>query len=299
VEHLISVALRDASVAFIHDEEIRPVLRRIDLEIGSGQLVALLGRNGSGKSTLLRVFAGLLPLSRGSIERVEDSPIPIVFQNPDAQIVGETVLEDICFGLENIAIPTEQMAERASKALAAVGLAGFEDRPIISLSGGQKQLVCIASAIAMNPPVIIMDEPTAMLDPISKRQVMAIAEQLQREGKTVIWATHSMDEVGLADRVIVLASGSLVFDGSPEQFFYGVDDLIDEAEDVGELGPEAVATAARKSSDARLTSPCRRLGFHPPYAVEAVQSLHARGMMLDRQPVRVEDCLEAVDQLCR
>lgn len=272
-----SIALRDVTVAFIQEDGVRPVLQHIDLEIASGQFVAVLGSNGSGKSTLLRVAAGLLPVSRGTVERLDDSPIPIIFQNPDAQIVGETVIEDIRFGLENLAVPAEQMEERVSRALESVGLAGYEARAIDKLSGGQKQLVCVASAMAMQPSVLVMDEPTAMLDTTSKQRLIAIAKQWKREGKTVLWSTHMMDEVGLADRVIVLASGRIVFDGTAEDFFYG-----DDENDGGGVG-----------------SPCDRFGFRPPYAVELVRSLRRRGLLHDCKPVLVEDCMEAVSRLCR
>ena len=164
----VELALRDVTVAYEHNGEVRRVLQRIDLEIAVGETIVLVGGNGSGKSTLLQVIAGLTGLSRGTVARRDEaSIIPIVFQNPDAQIVGETVYEDICFGLENIAVPPEQMQERAREALAAVGLSGYEDVPVVQLSGGQKQLVCIASAIAMRTPMIVFDEPTAMLDPAS------------------------------------------------------------------------------------------------------------------------------------
>lgn len=266
----ISIALRDASVAYIVDGQLRPVLLDIELEIPAGQFVVILGDNGSGKSTLLRAMAGLLPLSRGTVERMDDRPIPVVYQNPDAQIVGETVMEDVCFGLENLAVPTEQMAPRANEALAAVGLAGSGDRFISSLSGGQKQLVCIASAIVMNPSVIIMDEPTAMLDPTSKGNVISIVQKLNESGKTVVWATHGMDEVSLADRVIVLSAGRVVFDDTPEKFFYG---------------------------DGKGDSPCESLGFVPPYPIRVIQGLHRKGLSKGQYPVSMSGCLEVVSRL--
>jgi len=270
MERRIAIALHDVTVAYDHDGKVRRVLQRIDLEIAVGETIALLGGNGSGKSTLLQVIAGLAGLSRGTVvRRDEASIVPIVFQNPDAQIVGETVYEDICFGLENMAVLPEQMKERAREALAAVGLGGYEDVPIVQLSGGQKQLVCIASAIAMRTPLIVLDEPTAMLDPASKSLMLQLLEQLKREGKTVVWATQSLDEVGYADRVAVLREGMIAFMGSPEEFFYGPN------------------------------PPCIELGFRIPYAIALISELQARGLLLDSKPVRVDDCMEAVSRLCR
>lgn len=275
MERPVYISLQDVAVAYAREGEIRPVLQHIDIQIGHQEMIAVLGSNGSGKSTLLQVIAGLLPVSYGTVERAETGIVPIVFQNPDAQIVGETVLEDICFGLENIAVPADQIHLRARRALAAVGLEGFEERPIEQLSGGQKQLVCIASAIAMDPAIFILDEPTAMLDSEAKKQVMQILQRLHRDGKTVIWATQSMDEVGYASRVLALQSGQLVFAGEPVEFFYGG---MDEDND---------------------KTPCRALGYHPPYEIEVVQQLHHRGLLLEEKPVGIEACIEAVNRVCR
>lgn len=267
----IQIALQDATVAFNQDGKVRSVLRDIDIQIPQGQAVGLVGRNGSGKSTLLRVIAGLLPLSRGTISRFDDSHIPVVFQNPDAQIVGQTVIEDICFGLENMAVPSEEMEERARAALLSVGLGGYEKMPVERLSGGQKQLLCIASALAMQPSVIVLDEPTAMLDPGSKKRVMLIMEKLIQEGKTVIWATQAMEELALAERIIALDEGRIVYDDTPVQFFYGTDKNI----------------------------PCCKLGFQLPYGIELIHELRRSGLPTGANPVREEDCLEVVSLLCR
>jgi energy-coupling factor transporter ATP-binding protein EcfA2 len=270
MERPIALTLQDVTVAYEHDGEVRRVLRGIDLDIAVGETIVLLGGNGSGKSTLLQVIAGLTGLSRGSITRRDEASIvPIVFQNPDAQIVGETVYEDICFGLENLAVPAEQMESRAKDALAAVGLSGYENVPIIQLSGGQKQLVCIASAIALQSPLLVFDEPTAMLDPSSRAHVLQILEQLKREGKTVVWSTQSLDEAGYADRVIVLREGMIAFTGTPEQFFYGE------------------------------FPPCVELGFRMPYAIAVIHELQRRGLLTDSRPVREDECMEAVSRLCQ
>jgi ABC-type cobalt transport system, ATPase component len=269
MERPIALALHDVTVAYDLGGEVRRVLQRIDLEIAVGETIAVLGGNGSGKSTLLQVIAGLTGLSCGSVQRQEEvSVVPIVFQNPDAQIVGETVYEDICFGLENLAVPPDQMKVRAREALASVGLSGYEDVPIVQLSGGQKQLVCIASAIAMRTPLIVFDEPTAMLDPDSRSRVLQILEQLKHQGQTVVWATQSLDEVGYADRVVVLRGGELSYVGSPTDFFYGAH------------------------------PPCIELGFRIPYAISLIHELQARGLLTDIRPVRVDECLEAVRRLC-
>ncbi len=275
----IMFSLHDVTVAYKQGEgHIQKVLNEIHLQFASGEAVAIVGGNGSGKSTLLRVLAGLTPTSRGTVVRAEMPVVPIVFQNPDAQFVGETVYEDICFGLENIAVPREQMPERVARALAEVGLAGYEQRSVEQLSGGQKQLVCIAAALALESSVLLLDEPTAMLDPLAKEQVLSVLQRQKRLGTTIIWATQAMDEAGFADRIIALADGQVKFDDAPEVFFYDRSD---------------------GKSDGKRQVPCERLGFRLPYAIQLFHQLHNRGILTDQRPVRTEACLEAVSEICR
>lgn len=278
MERLQSVVLQDVTVAYRQDDGIRIVLRDINLSLPEGRMTALIGGNGSGKSTLLKVIAGILPPSRGKVQRLSQPQdlVPVVFQNPDAQIVGQTVWEDVCFGLENTAVPPEEIKERADRALAAVGLAGFGDVPVSRLSGGQKQLLCIASVIAMQPSLLIFDEPTAMLDPAAKEQVLQVMNRLRQEGKTILWATQGIDEIGLADQVVALDDGEIVFMGTPEDFFYG-----------------------REEDGDREGIPCHTLGFRLPYSIEVIHELKRSGRLHGLRPVTAEQCMEAVSGLWR
>lgn len=256
--------LENVSVAFAGEEGVRTVLRDVQLEIAAGEWVAIVGRNGSGKSTLGRVLAGLLPVSRGMCER---SPVVVqlVFQNPDAQIVGETVWEDVCFGLENLAVPPEEMPGRVEQALRMVGLLAKKDADVATLSGGQKQLLAVAGCLAMEAEVIVFDEATSMLDPQSRARLVQVAEELHRAGRTVLWITQWMEEVARAGRVVALEEGRVAFDGTPEAFFY-----------------DGVVT------------PCEGLGFAAPYVVQVARALEQRGVALRMRPLLPEQVGDAV-----
>ncbi|MEF3305039.1 ABC transporter ATP-binding protein, partial [Paenibacillus sp. GYB003] len=190
--------LKDADVALQTGNGSETVLRRLNLRIDEGECVAVVGRNGSGKSTLLRALAGLAEVAGGETEQAcgPHKPARIVFQNPDAQIVGETVYEDISFGLENMAVAPEAMPSRVRSALDAVGLDVPPDRPVEHLSGGQKQLLCIAGAIATGARALLLDEPTSMLDPEAKADVLRVIRRLREDGATVVWTTQALDELG-------------------------------------------------------------------------------------------------------
>ncbi|MDF2716640.1 MAG: hypothetical protein K0R28_3565, partial [Paenibacillus sp.] len=165
--------LKDADVALQAPDSSATVLRRLTLRIDEGEFVAVVGRNGSGKSTLLRALGGFAQVTHGEIiaDRETMRSVRTVFQNPDAQIVGETVFEDVSFGLENMAVPSGEMQGRVREALALVGLNVSEDEPVEHLSGGQKQMLCMAGAIVTGASILLLDEPTAMLDPASKSAV--------------------------------------------------------------------------------------------------------------------------------
>jgi len=203
-------------------------LRDVSLDVSPGEMVVVLGANGSGKSTLARLANGLLVPDDGAV-RVdgldtadEDATwevrtrVGLVFQNPDNQIVGTVVEEDVAFGPENLGVERAEIRRRVDTSLATVGLTGFERREPHLLSGGQKQRLAIAGALAMRPTYLVMDEPTSMLDPEGRADVLAVTRRLRSEGHGVLHITHDLSDVASADRVIVLARGAVVFAGSPE-----------------------------------------------------------------------------------
>lgn len=203
-------------------------LQGVSLDVSPGETVVVLGANGSGKSTLARLTNGLLVPDEGTV-RVDGldtddeaamwevrTRVGLVFQNPDNQIVGTVVEEDVAFGPENLGVERAEIRRRVDSSLATVGLTGFERREPHLLSGGQKQRLAIAGALAMQPTYLVMDEPTSMLDPEGRADVLAVARRLCSEGHGVLHITHDLSDIASADRVIVLARGAVVFAGSPE-----------------------------------------------------------------------------------
>ncbi|BCX12736.1 MAG: ABC transporter ATP-binding protein [Thermosynechococcus sp.] len=190
------------------------VLDQVSLAIPQGQLWMLLGRNGSGKSTLIRILGGLLQPQRGEV--YVEQPLGFVFQNPDHQLVMPSVGADIAFSLNGESLNYWQVRERVSAALQAVNLQGLERRPIYALSGGQKQRVAIAGAIARHCRVLLLDEPTALLDPDSQRELLGYVRQLvNTQGMAALWVTHRLDELAQADGAIVLDRGKVIGQGAP------------------------------------------------------------------------------------
>ena len=210
----------------------------VDLNIEEGQFIAILGHNGSGKSTLAKHINAILTSTEGTMwvdgKDTKDldklweirQSAGMVFQNPDNQIIGTVVEEDVGFGPENLGVPTEEIWQRVDKSLHAVGMTEYRHHSPNKLSGGQKQRVAIAGVIAMCPKCIVLDEPTAMLDPIGRKEVLHTVEELRkREKVTVILITHYMEEVIGADRVFVMEQGRIVMDGTPREIFSQVDEL--------------------------------------------------------------------------
>ncbi len=225
------------------------VFEDLDLSIAEGSFVAVLGGNGCGKSTLAKHFNAILLPSGGKVwvcgmdTAQEDRIIPIrrnvgmVFQNPDNQIVANVVEEDVAFGPENLGIASPEIRHRVDKALKQVGMYEYREHAPHLLSGGQKQRIAIAGIIAMEPKCIVLDEPTAMLDPRGRREVMDTILGLNREKHiTVVLITHHMDEAAQAQRVVVLSQGRIVADGSPEQVFSQVELL----HEIGLAAPDTV-----------------------------------------------------------
>lgn len=222
-------------VTFQYDEPEnggRSALQDINLSVKRGSFTVILGHNGSGKSTLAKLMNGMLKPDEGVIlvdgidTRDENQEFEVrrrlglVFQNPDNQIICTIVEEDVAFGPENLGLPPIEIRKRVDNALAAVGMSAFKSAAPHRLSGGQKQRVALAGILAMEPDCIVLDEPTAMLDPVGRKEVINTITKLNREkGITVILITHFMEEAENADRVIVMNKGRLVADGNPEQIF--------------------------------------------------------------------------------
>lgn len=233
-------------------ESITTALDHVNLDVKAGQFIAILGHNGSGKSTLAKHINALLTPTEGVIwvdgmdVLDEDNTIPIrktagmVFQNPDNQIIASVVEEDVGFGSENIGVPTEEIWTRVNQSLEAVDMVKYRKHSPNKLSGGQKQRVAIAGVVAMEPKCIVFDEPTAMLDPNGRKEVIATAHDLnKKKGVTIILITHYMEEVVDADYVYVMEKGKIVMDGTPRDIFSRVDELKEHRLDV----PQATLVA--------------------------------------------------------
>ena len=230
------------------EQEVTRAIDHVDLDVREGQFVAILGHNGSGKSTLAKLINALLmptegtlwvdnmdTAAEGELWRIRQKA-GMVFQNPDNQIIGTVVEEDVGFGPENMGVPTEDIWRRVDESLAAVGMVAYRDHSPNKLSGGQKQRVAIAGVMAMRPRCIVLDEPTAMLDPNGRHEVLrAVRELNQKENVTVILITHYMEEVVFADHVYVMDQGHIVLEGIPREIFTRVEELKDYGLDVPQV----------------------------------------------------------------
>ena len=215
------------------EEKLPLVVNNISLNFKKGDFIAILGHNGSGKSTLAKLSNSILIPESGKVlvngmDTADEDlsydirrTVGVVFQNPDNQIVATIVEEDVAFGPENLGVPPEEIRKRVAKALKAVGMYEYRGHEPHKLSGGQKQRVAIAGIIAMLPECIVLDEPTAMLDPRGRKEVMDTCIKLNREmGMTVVFITHFMEEAVLANRVIVMDDAKIILDGTPKQVFH-------------------------------------------------------------------------------
>ncbi len=260
------------------DEGKEPVqaLRGVDLSIARGSFTVILGHNGSGKSTLAKhMNAVLLPVGgKVWVDGMDTSDedlllevrrrVGMVFQNPDNQIVANVGEEDVAFGPENLGVPTEEIQRRVAAALKAVGMEDFTLHAPHHLSGGQKQRIAIAGIIAMEPACIVLDESTAMLDPLGRREVLDTVRKLNREkGITIVLITHHMDEAAMADRVVGMDSGSVVMDGTPEEVLIRVEEL-------------------------------RAIGLAAPHTVELLHGLRQDGFNVPLDALSVPECARAI-----
>ena len=264
--------------AYPAEEGEKPVLalRGVDLRIGKGTFVVVLGHNGSGKSTLAKTFNGVL-LPAGGRVYVEGMDtcdpnlllairqrVGMVFQNPDNQIVANVVEEDVAFAPENLGAATEEIRRRVDDALAAVDMTAFMTHAPHLLSGGQKQRIAIAGVIAMEPECIVLDEATAMLDPIGRQEVLSAVHKLNREkGITVVLITHHMNEAEEADRVIVMDDGRIALDGTPKEVFTQVE-------------------------------PLRTMGLTVPDTVDLLDRLRKDGLDVPLDALTVDECAAAI-----
>ncbi len=219
-------------------ESITRAVDNVEIEIKKGDFVAILGHNGSGKSTFAKHINAILIPTEGALwvngmdtkeeDRIWDirQSAGMVFQNPDNQIIGTVVEEDVGFGAENLGVPTDEIWERVENSLKAVGMLEYRTHSPNKLSGGQKQRVAIAGIMAMKPSCIVLDEPTAMLDPVGRREVIKTVKELnKKENVTIVLITHYMEEVIEADKVIVMDQGKVVMQGTPREIFSRVDEL--------------------------------------------------------------------------
>ena len=271
------IQARGLTFRYTTAEGVAPtVLDQVNLDIEAGSFVAILGHNGSGKSTFAKHLNAILLPTAGKVHvdgmdtTDEDKLLDIrrtvgmVFQNPDNQIVASVVEEDVAFAPENLGVPSDEIRRRVDEALEAVGMTEYARHAPHLLSGGQKQRVAIAGVLAMRPRCIVLDEPTAMLDPVGRREVLDTVCRLQRElGMTVVLITHHMDEAARAQRLVVMDNGHVVMDGPPAQVFQNVVGL-------------------------------RRLGLEVPDSVSLLYELRQAGLDVPLDVLTCEDCAQAL-----
>ncbi len=273
------IEIKNVDFAYKNSDGIEAVIKNLDLSIDSGSFTVVLGRNGSGKSTLAKLMNGMFKPDVGSVvvdgmdtaDEANDLAIKkkvgLVFQNPDNQLIASIVEEDVAFGPENLGFSPSEIRERVDFALKAVGMYEYRHHAPHKLSGGQKQRIAIAGMIAMRPDCLVLDEPTAMLDPTGRAEVMEALKTLNREyGISIVLITHFMDEAQLADRVIVMNQGSVAFDSTPKEVFSKCDLL-------------------------------RQYGLDVPQTTELLTELKNSGINVDISAVSVEECANELKKL--
>ena len=275
------ISIKNASYNYDTENSLDLAVNNISLDIESGGFIAVLGHNGSGKSTLAKMLNGLLVPTVGNVyvngvdTRDESKSIEVkktvgmVFQNPDNQLVATIVDEDVAFGLENIGVQHDEIVERVDLALCQVGMSEYKTSAPHNLSGGQKQRIAIAGVLAMRPTCIVFDEPTSMLDPQGRKDVIDTIVSLSREqGITVVLITHFMEEAVLADRVVVMNDGKIELDGTPEYVFSEVDLL-------------------------------KSIGLEVPASKELLYMLKNKGVDIDISALDENKCIEIITEYLR
>ena len=277
------IEAKSISFSYRVEDNQKPVnvFENLNVTIREGEMTAVLGHNGSGKSTFAKHLNAILLPSGGKVyvdgidtadeQRLYDirQKVGMVFQNPDNQIVATVVEEDVAFGLENIGVPPKEMRERVDRALMDVGIYEYKKHAPHRLSGGQKQRVAIAGVIAMQPRCIVMDEPTAMLDPRGRKEVMETIHKLNKEyGITVVLITHYMDEAAQCDRIIVMDSGKVILDDTPKKVFSHVREL-------------------------------KNVGLDVPQTSELIYEFLKEGYNLPKDVLTEEECIKAITTLFR
>ncbi len=272
------IEIKNLNFDYIDEETDKriPVLKDISLDISRGEFVAVLGHNGSGKSTLAKHLNAINIATSGSVTidgldaAKEDNLFEIrrrvgmVFQNPDNQMVANIVEEDVAFAPENLGVPREEIRKRVDNALSEVNMTKFAKHAPHMLSGGQKQRVAIAGVLAMESDILVLDEPTAMLDPIGRREIMDTIKRLNRDkNMTVVLITHYMEEAVEAKRVIIIDDGRIEFDGKPREIFPQVERM-------------------------------RKLGLDTPQATELVYELRKKGFDINNEVLTEQDCVDAI-----
>ncbi len=271
------VEVKDITYSYTSEDNITPALSGVSISADKGAFIAVIGHNGSGKSTFARHINALFLPSSGNVvvngmDTKDEAHVwdirkcaGMVFQNPDNQLVATIVEEDVAFGPENIGVPPKEIRERVDAALEQVNMSDFKERAPHMLSGGQKQRVAIAGVLAMHPDIIVFDEPTAMLDPEGRTEVLDTIRKLNSEGKTILLITHYMEEALQADTVVVMTGGQITKTGTPREVFADEQALIDA-------------------------------GLSAPPHIALYHRLRAQGLDMGQSPLTIE---ELVDKICQ
>ncbi len=276
---MVIVKAENVRYSYVGEENISPALIDVSISVKKGEFVAIIGHNGSGKSTFAKHINALFLPEAGSVtvegmDTKDESRVweirklaGMVFQNPDNQLVATIVEEDVAFGPENIGIPPVEIRERVDDALETVNMSEYKMRAPHMLSGGQKQRVAIAGVLAMRPDIIVFDEPTAMLDPEGRAEVMETITKLNKQGKTIILITHYMEEALFADRVFVMTQGQVDYSGTPREVFSNKEAL-------------------------------EKAGLSAPPHIELYHRLKKEGHDLKKCPLTIEELVDNLCQLC-